>query len=67
MTAARKFFYESLTLNLVGTFFTDCISGGGPCAEVTVIRDSTVKQSCKNYKNILLIALCFGMYFLIKN
>ena len=36
------FAYESLALNLAGTFFTDRKSGGGRCAEVTVIRGSTV-------------------------
>ena len=36
------FVYESLALNLAGTFFTDCKSRGGRCAEVTVIRGSTV-------------------------
>ena len=35
-------FYESLTLNSAGTFFSDRKSGGGRCAEVTVIRGSTV-------------------------
>ena len=30
-------FYESLTLNWAGTFFTDRKSGGGRCAELTVI------------------------------
>ena len=35
-------FYESLALNSAGTFFTDRKSGGGRCAEVTVIRGSTV-------------------------
>ena len=35
-------FYESLPLNSAGTFFTDHKSGGGRCAEVTVIRGSTV-------------------------
>ena len=39
------FFYESLTLNLAGTFFTDRKSGGGCCAEVTVNRGSTVLNS----------------------
>ena len=42
MTDVGRFFYESLTLNSTGTFFTDCKSGGGRCAEVTVIRGSTV-------------------------
>ena len=42
MTDVGRFFYESLTLNSTGTFFTDYKSGGGRCAEVTVIRGSTV-------------------------
>ena len=42
MTAVGRFFYESLTLNSVGTFFTDHESGGRRSAEVTVIRGSTV-------------------------
>ena len=37
-----EIFYESLTFNSAGTFFTDHKSGGGHCAEVTVIRGSTV-------------------------
>ena len=36
------FFYESLTINSAGTFFIDRKSGDGRCAEVTVIRGSTV-------------------------
>lgn len=35
-------FYESLTILLAGIFSTGCRSGGTRCAEVTVIRDSTV-------------------------
>ena len=42
MTAVERFFYESLTLNSAETFFTDRRSGGDRCAEVTVIRGSTV-------------------------
>ena len=42
VTAVGRFLYESLTLNLARTFFTDRKSGGGRCAEVTVIRGSTV-------------------------
>ena len=44
MTAVGRFFYESLTLNLAGTFFTDRKSGGGRCAEATVIRGFTVQE-----------------------
>ena len=42
MAAVWRFFYESLTLNLAGTFFTGRKSRGGRCTEVTVIRGSTV-------------------------
>ena len=42
MAAVARFFYESLTLNSAGTFFTDRKPGGGRCAEVTVIRGSAV-------------------------
>ena len=45
VTTVGRFFYESLTLNSVGTFFTDCKSGGGRSAEVTVIRGSTAFYS----------------------
>ena len=44
MTAVGRFFYENLTLNSAGTFFTDHKSRGGHRAEVTVIRGSTVLQ-----------------------
>ena len=46
------FFYESLTLNSAGTFFTDHKSGGGHCAEVTVIRGSTVFQIRKKLQKL---------------
>ena len=42
VTAVGRLFYESLTLNSAGTFFTDRKSEGGRCSEVTVIRGSTV-------------------------
>ena len=47
MATAGRFFYESLTLNLAGTFFTDRKSGGGRCSEMTVIRGSTVLDSIR--------------------
>ena len=40
-------FYESLTLNSAGTFFADRKSGGGRCAEMTVIRGSSADQNFK--------------------
>ena len=43
--------HENLTLNLAGTFFTDRKSGGGRCAEVTVIRGSTVHISDDEIKS----------------
>ena len=53
-------FYESLTLNSPGTFFTDSKSGGGRCAEVTVVRGSTVmpyveaiRQDVKSHFNVI--------------
>ena len=50
MTAVGRFFYESLTLNSAGTFFTDRKSGGGRCAGVTVIRGSTVDNGREEAK-----------------
>ena len=50
VTAVGRFFYESLTLNSAGTFFTDRKSGGSRCAEVTVIRGSTVLHIRRNNK-----------------
>ena len=47
MATAGRFFYESLTLNSAGTFFTDRKSGGGRCSEMTVIRGSTVLDSIR--------------------
>ena len=47
MATAGRFSYESLTLNSVGTFFTDRKSGGGHCSEMTVIRGSTVVDSIR--------------------
>ena len=52
MNAVGRSFYESLTLNSAGTFFTDRKSGGGRCAEVTVIRGSTVIRYLHNFLHI---------------
>ena len=60
MATAGRFFYESLTLNSAGTFFTDRKSGGGRCSEVTVIRGSTVVDSIRmtlSFKKIKLVVL----------
>ena len=51
------FFYESLTLNLAGTFFIDRKSGGGRCAEVTVIRGSTLISSISSFDIISVVLL----------
>ena len=54
MTAVGRFFYESLTLNSAGTFFADRKSRGGRCAEVTVIRGSTVFLFLVFFPNFIL-------------
>ena len=55
MTAVGRFFYESLTLNSAGNFFTDRRSGSDRCAEETVIRGSTVAQFNLDVSHTILI------------
>ena len=57
MAAVGRFFYESLILNLAGTFFIDRKSGGSRCAEVTVIRGSTLISSIPSFHIISVVLL----------
>ena len=57
MTAVGRFFYEGLTLNSAGTFFTDCKSRGGHYAEVTVIRGSTVHSFLRKVFDFIKLSL----------